>query len=208
MYRALFLNKAEGRIQPDARFGNSLDEEAESVAIRVLSNQEEGNRGWRPFSPGAFFAATRARSARQGQGGQALNPNAATLSAERRFFAPSHRRQLRQRRCEGGGTAKRRARRSRGRCSLSARVAVRVERANHARRAPEAPAARRFLVPRTACAQDARPPYREVGWWVGSESRNARTEPSRFGRCETQRKREKRKPVQAISEKVLREPLR
>lgn len=72
------------------------------------------------------------------------------------------------------------------------------------RRAPEAPAARRFPVPRTACAQDARPPYREVGWLVGSEGRKARIATARFGRCEARRKRERRKPLQTASEKVLR----
>lgn len=107
----------------------------------------------------------------------------------------------------GGGTAKRRARRSRGCYSFPARVAAsRESRAGRprVRRAPEAPAARRFPVPRTACAQDARAPYREVGWLVGSEGRKARIATARFGRCEARRKRERRKPLQAASEKVLR----
>ena len=94
-------NKEEDRTRPDARLKTSLDERAESVAIHIGSNQEKGNGDRRRFPPGSSFAATRAGSARKSQGGQASDPNEATISAGRRFFAPSRHRQLRQRRREG-----------------------------------------------------------------------------------------------------------
>lgn len=116
------------------------------------------------------FAACRERA--KGPGRASVELGKADSTHGGRFFALSHRRQLRQRRCEGGGTAKRRARRSRGRQTVSARVAASREgRAGRprVRRAPEAPAARRFPVPGTACAQDARSHGRMA---VGRERRS------------------------------------
>ena len=102
----------------------------------------------------------------------------------------------------GGGTAKRRARRSRGCCSFPARVAAsRESRAGRprVRRPPDAPAARRFPMPRTACAQDARPLYREVGRSFGSEGRKSRIATAWFGRCGAGRKRAGWRPEEGLT---------
>ena len=104
----------------------------------------------------------------------------------------------------GGGTAKRRGRRSRGRRPVPARVAgSRESRAGRSRvrRSPEAPAARRFPVPRSACAQDARSPT----WTYAGRSGRGVQERSRRQRRSVdgaaKRKRERRRPREEVSKK-------
>ena len=161
-----------------------------------------GGRSIRALMPFISIVATACRERAEGLGRAGVEPENADSIHDWRFFAPSRRRCPRQRRREGGGTAKRRARRSRGRRPVPARVAGSREcRAGRprVRRAPEAPAARRFPEPLSADTTRELAARLSVGFQRLHASAGAgvtrtrvrsRTATARFGRREAGRTRE------------------